>query len=52
MATFPDLSTDKGLKALDEYLLLRSYITGYDCQYACKDMGMLRISIKDRTIES
>jgi hypothetical protein len=29
MASFPDLAKPDGLKALDEYLLTRSYITGY-----------------------
>jgi hypothetical protein len=27
---FPDLSSQQGLKQLDEYLLTRSYITGYE----------------------
>merc|ERR1711907_607249 len=29
MVSFADLSSSKGLKELDEYLLTRSYITGY-----------------------
>lgn len=29
MASFKDLSTAEGIKSLDEYLLTRSYISGY-----------------------
>jgi hypothetical protein len=30
MVSFGDLSTDTGIKKLDQYLLTRSYISGYE----------------------
>jgi hypothetical protein len=35
---FPDLSSQQGLKQLDEYLLTRSYITGYVCMFLLQNL--------------
>lgn len=40
---FPDLSSQQGLKQLDEYLLTRSYITGYVCMFLLQKPGCILV---------
>ncbi|KNA21806.1 hypothetical protein SOVF_039790 [Spinacia oleracea] len=47
--TFYDLSTDAGLKKLDEYLLSRSYITGYQ---ASKDDLAVYSSVSKKSLDA
>lgn len=48
MANFPDLSSAAGLKALDEHLLTRSYISGFVPQFALESaLSIATPSIKD-----